>query len=230
MKLSIVIPMYNEEPFIAEVLDRVVSVPLDGVEKEIVVVDDGSTDASLTIAQQFAAGRAGVCVHAAPINLGKGAAVRIGLRHATGDIVLVQDADLELDPAEYPRLLAPLQANGTKVVYGSRFKHRPAGVSGLYLWGNRLLVWVTNVLYGARLTDMETCYKLLAAEVVEKLRLRCVGFDIEPEITAKVLKAGYRIVEVPISYAPRSSEEGKKLSWRDGLDALYTLFKCRFLE
>jgi glycosyltransferase involved in cell wall biosynthesis len=219
--------MYNEDQFIAEVLERVVSVPLDGVEKEVVVIDDGSTDSSLDIAQRFAEEHAAVRVYASPINLGKGAAVRIGLSHATGDVLLIQDADLELDPAEYPHLLAPLVADGAKVVYGSRFKNRPQGVSGLYLWGNRLLAWVTNVLYGAHLTDMETCYKLLAADVVERLCLRCVGFDIEPEITAKVLRAGYRIVEVPISYRPRSSDEGKKLSWRDGLDALYTLFKCR---
>jgi glycosyltransferase involved in cell wall biosynthesis len=228
MKLSIVIPVYNEEQFIAEVLQRVVSVPLDGVDKEIIVVDDGSTDASFEIVQQFARGTQGVQVYAAPINLGKGAAVRIGMSHASGALILVQDADLELDPNEYPNLLAPALSDGAKVVYGSRFKNPPPGISRVYLWGNRFLVWVTNVLYGARITDMETCYKLLSADVVAQLRLRCVGFDIEPEITAKVLRAGFKIVEVPISYSPRTSEEGKKLSWRDGLDALYTLIKCRF--
>ena len=230
MKLSIIIPVHNEQELIAKVLRQILGITLDGLEREIIVVDDGSRDASLAIIQELARHHPEIRPIAAPINMGKGAAVRIGFSLADGDLLMIQGADLELDPKECSRLLAPILAGEADVIYGSRFRNPPKGLPFLYLWGNRFLTWTTNLLYGSHLTDMETAYKLFKVEVVRSLRLRCVGFDIEPEITVKVLKAGYRIMEIPISYAPRTSQEGKKLFWRDGLDALYTLLKYRFLE
>jgi dolichol-phosphate mannosyltransferase len=230
LRITIIIPVYNEENLIAEVLQRVLAAPLEGLDREIIVVDDGSTDATPKIVQQIAQQHPVIRLYTSPINFGKGAAVRIGFNQATGDILLIQDADLELDPAEYCRLLTPLLSGKADVVYGSRFRPPPQEISRIYLWGNRFLAHITNLLYRLHLTDMETAYKLLRAEIVPYLRLRCVGFDIEPEITAKVAKAGYSIVEIPISYHPRSSQEGKKISWRDGMDALYTLLKYRFFS
>ena len=167
-------------------------------------------------------------VYHSPINLGKGAAVRMGLAFASGDILLIQDADLELDPAEYTRLLAPILEGRADVVYGSRFLSPTSRVSMKTRGANRVLTLLTNVLFGGRLTDMETAYKVMRKEALQGLRLRCVGFDIEPELTARLLRAGRRIVEVPISYNPRRVDEGKKMRWIDGVDAVYTLFKCRF--
>ncbi|PYR25587.1 MAG: glycosyl transferase [Acidobacteria bacterium] len=162
-----------------------------------------------------------------PINLGKGAAVRIGLKFATGDILLVQDADMELNPNEYGRLLAPILEGRTDIVYGSRFLESTGRVALRLRLANRLLTLLTNVLFGARLTDMETAYKVFRRETLDGIRLRCVGFDFEPEITAKFLRAGRRIVEVPVAYKPRNVNEGKKMRWIDGVDAVYALFKCR---
>ena len=172
--------------------------------------------------------RFAVRVYHSPINLGKGAAVRLGLAFATGDILLVQDADLELDPAEYVQLLEPIRAGRADVVYGSRFLAPTAKVPMKARAANRLLTLLTNVLFAGRLTDMETAYKVMRRDALDGIRLRCVGFDIEPELTARLLRAGRRIVEVPISYNPRRIEEGKKMRWIDGVDAIYTLFKCRF--
>jgi glycosyltransferase involved in cell wall biosynthesis len=231
MRLSVIIPVYNEEQTIQEVLERVAAVDLGGVTMEIVIANDGSTDGTRrAIDDRCLPPELPVHVYHSPINLGKGAAVRMGLAFATGDVLLIQDADLELDPAEYTRLLEPILAGRADVVYGSRFLSRTNRVPAKTRTANRLLTTLTNVLFGGRLTDMETAYKVMRKEALEGLRLRCVGFDIEPELTARLLRAGRRIVEVPISYNPRTEDEGKKMRWIDGVDAIYTLLKCRFVK
>ena len=228
MRLSVIIPVYNEEQTIQEVLERVAAVDLGAIEMEIVIANDGSTDGTRrAIDDRRLPLTLPVQVYHSPINLGKGAAVRLGLAFASGDIFLVQDADLELDPAEYTRLLEPITAGRADVVYGSRFLAPTSKVPVKARWANRFLTIVTNLLFGGRLTDMETAYKVMKREALTGIRLRCVGFDIEPELTARLLRAGRRIVEVPISYNPRRIDEGKKMRWIDGVDAIYTLFKCR---
>ena len=229
MKLSVIIPVYNEEQTITEVIDRVWAVDLGDIEKEVIIADDGSTDATAGIVDAHRYIREGlVRILHNPINLGKGAAVRLGLSMATGDILLVQDADLELDPQEYGRLLEPILQGRASVVYGSRFLRASGRVPRRTRWANWLLTMLTNALFAAKLTDMETAYKVFRREMLNDVRLRCVGFDFEPEITAKFLLAGHRILEVPISYNPRRIDEGKKMRWIDGVDAIYTLLKCRF--
>ena len=231
MKLSVVIPVYNEASTIEEVLDKVAAVQLDDIEKEIIVADDGSTDGSLELVQRSQWAQAElVKVYAAPVNFGKGAAVRAGFSFATGDIVLIQDADLELNPQEYDRLLAPILTGESSVVYGSRFKANNKNISTKTIVANKFLTSLTNLLFRGHLTDMETAYKVFKADVLKSIRLKRVGFDFEPEITAKLLKAGYQIREVPISYNPRTTVEGKKIGWKDGIEAIYTLFICRFFD
>ena len=228
LKLSVVIPVYNEQDTIGEVIDKVRNVDL-AIAREIIISDDGSTDATLQVIQERCKdSRELIKVHASPVNLGKGAAVRLGLSYATGDIVIIQDADLELDPMEYKRMIEPIVAGHADVVYGSRFLQKSSRIPLRTCLANRFLTMLTNVLFRARLSDMETAYKAFRREVVTGLRLRCVRFDFEPEITAKLLLAGYTIHEVPISYNPRAPEEGKKISWIDGVEAVYTLLRCRF--
>ncbi|MFQ6098925.1 MAG: glycosyltransferase family 2 protein [Armatimonadota bacterium] len=233
MRLSVIIPVYNEESTVHEVIERVKTVPIvdalnEPLEKEIVVVDDGSTDetsAVLCDAEEDPV----VTVFTSPVNFGKGAAVRIGLTYVTGDVIIIQDADLELDPEEYPRLLEPILDGRADVVYGSRFKNGAKGVPWRTRVANRLLAWWTNLLYGSQLTDEATAYKVFRADVIHNLDLRCIGFEFCPEVTAKVLRSGYRIEEVPVGYHPRSQTKGKKVSYlRDGLKAVWTLLRYRW--
>lgn len=228
MKLSVIMPVYNEAPTVEEIIRRVLAEPH---EKELIIVDDGSTDGTREIlarVQQAYPEQVRVILHER--NQGKGAAVRTGLAHATGDILLIQDADLEYDPVDYGLLLEPIELGRADVVYGSRF----LGVHRAFLFwhmiGNRLLTSVTNLLYNATLTDMETCYKAIRAELLRGVRLRSNTFDIEPEITAKLLKRRARLYEVPIHYYGRDFSEGKKIHWYDGFRALWTLIKYRFVE
>jgi len=232
MKLSIIIPVYNEEMTIGELLERVLQVDLgDGIELEIVIANDGSTDRSASIIQdKLNAWPDTIKAFSSPINLGKGAAVRLGLHHATGDLLLIQDADLELNPAEYRSLLEPILAGQTKIVYGSRFLNgnQQVNIPWRTSLANKLLTTLTNLLFNSELTDMETAYKLFFRETFEGINLCSNRFDFEPEITGHFLKLGFKITEVPITYSPRRVNEGKKISWVDGLEAICTLFRVRF--
>ncbi|HSJ54843.1 MAG TPA: glycosyltransferase family 2 protein [Anaerolineae bacterium] len=229
MKLSIVVPVYNERATLSEILSQVRAVELPGVDKEILVVDDGSTDGSREIvAQEAAAGEIRAFYHEA--NRGKGAAVRTGIQAATGDLILIQDADLEYDPRDYPALIRPIVEKRVVVVYGSRFLGPRKAMLFWHMLGNKLLTLTTNILFNAILSDMETCYKCFRADVVKDIPLRSRRFEFEPEITAKVLKRGHRIFEVPISYYGREFYEGKKISWRDAPLAFWTLIKYRFVD
>jgi glycosyltransferase involved in cell wall biosynthesis len=229
VKLSIIIPVYNEEQTISEVVERVRAVDIGAIEKEIIIANDGSSDGTqVTIESSRWAGDPRIKTLENPINVGKGGAVRLGLNAATGDILLIQDADLELDPAEYGGLLAPILAGESDVVYGSRFLKPVTRIAWRTRIGNRVLTTLTNVMFAARLTDMETAYKVFRRSALDGISLRCVGFDFEPELTAKLLLAGRRIREVPVTYNPRRVDEGKKIRWTDGLDAVYVLLKCRF--
>ncbi|HUZ76102.1 MAG TPA: glycosyltransferase family 2 protein [Chloroflexota bacterium] len=223
MKLSVIIPVYNEHQTIREVIDKVQSVDL---EKEIIVVDDGSTDGTADLLDGHHGSNLQV-IHL-PVNSGKGSAVREGLRHVQGDVVVIQDADLELDPEEYHRMLEPIR-QGANVVYGSRFKGSPANMRRGTRLVNRAITHIFNVLFGCQLTDMETAYKMFRTEVILATPLTAERFEFEPEVTAKLLRRGEIIVEVPIGYAPRTRDEGKKIGWRDGLQALLTMLRWRFL-
>jgi glycosyltransferase involved in cell wall biosynthesis len=226
LKLSILIPAYNEVDTIAEILRRVRAVDT-GLEREIVVVEDGSDDGTREILQQEATAEDTKVIYH-QTNQGKGAAIRTALQQATGDILLIQDADLEYDPREYPDLLKPILEGRSQVVYGSRFRGGPH--KAMFFWhmvGNKFLTLLTNVLYNTILSDMETCYKVFTRQVADKLRLRSPRWGFDPEITAQILKRGYRIYEVPISYTGREFYEGKKVSWRDGFVVLWTLLKYR---
>jgi glycosyltransferase involved in cell wall biosynthesis len=226
-KLTVIVPVFNERNTVVEVIRRMRGVELpDGIDREIIVVDDGSSDGTRDVLRQLGDSTVRVMLHQG--NRGKGAAVRTGLSVATGDYVLIQDADLEYDPEDWPKLITPVLRGKARVVYGSRFTGERRNMLFFHWVGNRMLSLVTNVLYNTTLSDMETCYKLVDRELLLDLGLRCNRFDIEPEITSKILKRKIRIYEVPISYTGREFDEGKKITWRDGFAALWTLIKFRF--
>jgi glycosyltransferase involved in cell wall biosynthesis len=235
MKLSIIIPVYNEEKTVALILEKVSKVKLDGVEKEIIVVDDGSTDDTVAIISKS---KLNFVFIKHTKNQGKGAAVRTAIKKATGDYIIIQDADLEYNPQDIPKLLEKIKQGSAKVVYGTRLKRLPnfsrderLHVSKIHYLGNKFLSLVTSILYFHWVTDMETCYKLFPKKALEGVSLHAKGFELEPEITAKLLKKGYKIVEVPISTKPRGYDEGKKLNTvRDGSKALWSLVKYRFVD
>ena len=225
MKLTVIIPAYNEAATLAEVIRRVLTT---GVAEEVVVVDDGSTDGTAEVLSRLPAGYAPV-VHVLrhAQNRGKGAAIRTGLAVITGDLVLVQDADLEYEPAEYPVLLAPFSDPAVLVVYGSRNLRRNPRSNIAFYWGGRFLSWVANRLYGSHITDEATGYKVVRTSLLRELHLESEGFEFCAEVTAKLLRRGVRICEVPISYRPRSWAEGKKIRWYDGVVAIWTLVRLR---
>jgi glycosyltransferase involved in cell wall biosynthesis len=225
MKISFLIPVYNEAATIAELLERVSALPLD---TELIVIDDGSTDGTGAILDRVTSARADIRV-VRQVNRGKGAAVRAGIPHITGEITVIQDADLEYDPAEVPALIEPIQNGHADVVYGSRLSGGKPQRAYLFwhLVGNRVLSLVTGLLYNTTLSDMETGYKAFRTDVLRSLDLREDGFSIEPEITAKLCKLRLRIYEIPISYYGRTYDEGKKITWRDGIKALWVLFRIR---
>ena len=220
--LSIIVPVYNEVATSRAVLDRLVAIDLP-VPREIVVVDDGSTDGTAQVLDAAVGERLPIVVFHAERNGGKGAAIRLGLGHARGSIVAIQDADLELDPQQLAFLVEPILSGTASVVYGSRFLRGRAGAPLLTFAANRILTGVTNLLFGASLSDMETCYKVMRVEVARSLALSAERFDIEPQITARLLRGGHRIHELPVRFEPRSRAQGKKIGWRDGVHALRVL-------
>lgn len=229
MKLSIIIPVYNEAETIAELFEKVRAVRLPGVAKELVVIDDCSTDGTRQVLQDLAKKyRFKLVLHRK--NQGKGAAVRSGLKKATGVYCLVQDADLEYDPRDIIRLIKPVQDNKAEVVYGSRFTGERRNMFFWHMVGNKALSLVTNLLYNTTLSDMEVCYKLFRRELLDPNDLKEDRWGFDPEITVKLLKQGVRIYEVPISYTGREVEEGKKISWKDGFQVLWVLFKYRLVD
>lgn len=236
--LSIVVPVYNEYQTLAELIRQVQESGAPSMERELILVDDGSDDGSQSILAKLEGQTAPdpdlpafsrpIRVVYQSINRGKGAALKAGFALTRGEVVIIQDADLEYDPADYNRLLAPIADGRATVVYGSRFLGGGRNMSGLHRFGNRLLTGLTNLLYGVRLTDMETCYKVLPGDFVRSLDIDSARFNFEPEITAKILRAGHRIIEVPISYRGREFHEGKKITWKDGFAAVRALVRYRF--
>ncbi len=227
VKLSIVIPVYNEKATIKDVINRVRATPFD---KEIVIVDDFSTDGSRELLQDMEHD-SDLSVFYHEYNMGKGASLRTGFRHVTGDIVIIQDADLEYDPSEYEALVQPILEGKADVVYGSRFLGAPRRV--LYFWhsvANKMLTLFSNMMTNLNLTDMETCYKVFRREILDTISIKSNRFGVEPEITAKIARMNARIYEIPISYSGRKYNEGKKIGWKDALVAFYYIIKFRFID
>jgi glycosyltransferase involved in cell wall biosynthesis len=229
-KISIVIPVYCEKPTIREIVHRVCNVDL-GVEKEIIIVDDYSTDGTRELLEEIGKENKVLKILFHTRNQGKGSALRTGFAQATGDVIIVQDADLEYDPQDYPQLLQPILEGKADVVYGSRFLGGPQRV--LYFWhyvGNRFLTLLSNVLSNLNLNDMETCYKVFRSSILQEIKLKSKRFGFEPEFTMKVAKLKCRIYQVPISYSGRTYKEGKKIKWTDGLATLWHLLRFRILD
>jgi len=226
-KLSVIMPAYNEEKTLNEIIKQVKSVD---VPKEIIIVDDGSKDSTRKILASIKDPEIKVLFNEK--NMGKSYSVRRGITHASGNIIIIQDADLEYDPREYHKLIKPILQGKAKVVYGSRFPTRESRPSlfNKYFLGNRVLTHMSNILYNAGITDEPTCYKVFDANVLKSLNLKSMRFEFCPEVTAKVCKAGHKILEIPISYSPRTVEEGKKINWRDGAQGVWTLLKYRVVE
>lgn len=231
-KLSILIPVYNEKKTLIQVLEAVSKAPIEGLERELIVVDDGSQDGTREILRELDGSLYSAKIYFHEVNQGKGAALRTAQGYASGDIILIQDADLEYDPSQYPTLLRPILDGKADVVYGSRLQGGSVtrAFKVLHLFGNKFLSLLTNILYNCTLTDMETCYKVFRAEVFKKVVIKSNRFDFEPEITAKVLKQKVRLFELPINYYGRDYDEGKKITWRDGFAAVWALVRFRFVD
>lgn len=231
MIISIVIPVYNEVDNIKRVIKRIKEVPLIGnIKKEIIIIDDGSTDGTTEVLKEVKKEGTITKIHSSILNFGKGTAIRIGLKYITGDIIIIQDGDLEYDPNDYNQIIQPILENKAKVVYGTRFLTRPKGMRLSNYIANKILALSANILYNAKITDEATAYKAFTKEVINNITLKCKSFEFCPEFTAKVRKKGYNIVEVPISYNARSIAEGKKIGWKDGFVALWTLLKYRIID
>ena len=237
MILSIIIPVFNEEKTISEIVAKVSNVKLPHkLTREVIVVDDASNDTT-TLALRGASKTFNLKVFKHTTNKGKGAAIRTGIKKSKGEIILIQDADLEYDPNDYPRLIKPILEGKSDVVYGTRLKNYPIKIFGrkhtpflTHFLGNKFLSLATRILYGSKITDMETCYKVFKKEVIKNIEIKSDRFEFEPEITAKILKAGHSIYEVPIKVTPRGYDEGKKITWKDGFLAFWTLVKYRFTD
>lgn len=225
MKLSIIIPVYNEKSTIRAVIDAVTSIP---VEKEIIVVDDGSTDGTKDALEEIKKKREDVKVIFLAENMGKGFAIRMAIPEITGDFAVIQDADLEYNPMDLIKMMRVLEERNADVVYGSRVLGKNPKSSFSFYLGGRFLSFLTNILYRTSITDEPTCYKMFKSDLLKSLDLECVGFEFCPEVTAKIAKRGIKILEVPIRYNPRTRKEGKKIRWKDGLIAIWTLIKHRF--
>ena len=224
--LSIIVPVYNESATIGAVIDRMLTIELP-IDREIIVVNDGSTDGTRDVLDGVVPGRERLSVVHLPANRGKGHAVRVGLAKTRGTITAIQDADLELDPAQLKDLVQPILDGHADAVYGSRFLQPSFKVPFITRVGNRTLTWMTNVLFGQSLTDMETCYKIIRGDLARSLDLKADRFDIEPEITVALLRRGHKIVELPVTFSPRSRAAGKKMRWRDGIEAIRMLWRHR---
>lgn len=228
-KVTILVPIYNEKTTLMTLLENIKSASFCNLEKEVILIDDASTDGTLELLKKL---EKDYKIYYHKKNQGKGAALRTGIEHATGDIVVIQDADLEYSPKDYEELLKLIIADKADVVYGSRLTGSKPSRSFMYthLLGNKFLTLLTNILYGTTLTDMETCYKAFKSEVIKDIKIKSNRFDFEPEITAKIAKKKVRLYEVPISYYGREYHEGKKITWKDGFQAIWALIRFRFFD